>query len=470
MFDNAVYPGDEDGYGNIVTEDTGGKILNEHSGQNMLLDGTDASSTDAGDQVLMEDEVGTDQIILDRTATDGTDAGDEIVMEDAFNVVGDSILDSGGASGAILAQGTAQGTAAIGTTIFKKGNYLNTNSLINEDVVRIQDSYFYQQFSYEVTVASVLTDYIDELKASVHPAGFIPFGKVSLASQIAAKLGDPAAGGVIDYTGDDTFTPELASLFGVVFGETLDMTKAVREGPGVLDLTGGSSLKDTLIQENGVAIGDLILEETDGDNLQFESGLNIAAENSASSGDGAILLDEGAGSGRLLMETALGETATAKRFLQHVTKLKVRPEIKAPQTAYGAPLLSGIEPGSLFFDQPFIQLEDGLRDKLPAIMKDNLLLEGTDTFGTDAGDRIAFENSLDLNINSGVRIGDISNLSVKDLVELDTIGFVEGRSDDGNYYPVPEGGIVFEQSAASDELVLENYLIFITEDLSLIHI
>ena len=262
----------------------------------------------------------------------------------------------------------------------------------------------------------------------------------------------------------------MASLFGVVFGETLDMTKAVREGPGVLDPTGGSSLKDTLIQENGVAIGDLILEETDGDNLQFESGLNIAAENSASSGDGAILLDEGAGSGRLLMETALGETATAKRFLQHVTKLKVRPEIKAPQTAYGAPLLSGIEPGSLFFDQPFIQLEDGLRDKLPAIMKDNLLLEGTDTFGTDAGDRIAFENSLDLNINSGVRIGDISNLSVKDLVELDTIGFVEGRSDDGNYYPVPEGGIVFEQSAASDELVLENYLIFITEDLSLIHI
>ena len=464
LFDNAVYPGDEDGYGNIVTEDTGGKILNEHSGQNMLLDGTDASSTDAGDQVLMEDEVGTDQIILDRTATDGTDAGDEIVMEDAFNVVGDSILDSGGASGVILAQGTAQGTAAIGTTIFKKGNYLNTNSLINEDVVRIQDSYFYQQFSYEVTVASVLTDYIDELKASVHPAGFIPFGKVSLASQIAAKLGDPAAGGVIDYTGDDTFTPELASLFGVVFGETLDMTTAVREGPGVLDPTGGSSLKDTLIQENGVAIGDLILEETDGDNLQFESGLNIAAENSASSGDGAILLDEGAGSGRLLMETALGETATAKRFLQHVTELKVRPEIKAPQTAYGAPLLSGIEPGSLFFDQPFIQLEDGLRDKLPAIMKDNLLLEGTDTFGTDAGDRIAFENSLDLNINSGVRIGDISNLSVKDLVELDTIGFVEGRSDDGNYYPVPEGGIVFEQSAASDELVLENYLIFITED------
>ncbi len=463
LYDNAVYPGDEDGYGNIIREEDGGKILNEHSGQNMLLDGTDASSTDAGDQVLMENETGTDQIILDRTATDGTDAGDEIVMEDAFNVIGDNILDSGGASGVILAQGTAQGTAQIGTTITKPGGYLNTNSLIDEDVVRIQDSYFYQQFSYEVTVGSVLSAYINELKASVHPAGFIPFGKVSLASQVAARLGDPAAGGVIDYTGDDTFTPELASLFGIVFGETIDMTTGVREGTGILDPTGGSSLKDTLIQENGVAIGDLLLEETDGDNLQFESGLDIAIENSASSGDGAILLDVGAGSGRVLLETALGETVTAKRFLQHITELKVRPEIKAPQTAYGAPLLSGIEPGSLFFDQPFVQLEDGMRDKLPAIMKDNLLLDGTDTFGTNAGDKIAYESSHDLNIDSGVRIGDISNISVKDLVEIDTIGFIEGRSDDGNYYPVPEGGIVFEQSAASDELVLEDYMHFILE-------
>ena len=59
----------------------------------------------------------------------------------------------------------------------------------------------------------------------------------------------------------------------------------------VLDTTGGSSLFDAIILENGVAIGDLLLEETDGDNLQFEGGLNIAVENSQSSGDGTILLD-----------------------------------------------------------------------------------------------------------------------------------------------------------------------------------
>jgi hypothetical protein len=244
-------------------------------------------------------------------------------------------------------------------------------------------------------------------------------------------------------------------LFGVVFGETLQMTTAIREG--VLDTTGGSSIFDTIIQENGVAIGDLILEETDGDNLQFESGLDIAAENSQSSGDGSILLDAGAGSGRLLAETALGENGIAKRSLSHVTTLKVRPEIKVPKTSYGAPLASGILPGSIFFDQPMIQLEDGMRTSLPAIMKDNLILDGTDKNGTDAGDKIAHES--DLNEQSGIKLSDLSGLSINDLVEFDTIGFTELAGT----LKTNEGGIVFEQSAASDELVLEDYMHFILE-------
>ena len=455
LYDVAVFPGDEDGFGNVIDSD-GDKILNEHSGQNMLIDATDGSATDAGSQILMENETGTDQVILNQTQSDGTDSGDEVVMEDAFNVIGDTITDSSGASAKIIGQGTARGVAQIGTTITKPGGYLNTDSRIDEDIIRIQDSYFYQQFSYEVKVGAVLSDYIDELKASVHPAGFLPFGKVSLASSIAVRLGDPAAGGVIDYTGDDTFSPELASLFGVVFGETLQMTTAVREG--VLDTTGGSSIFDTIIQENGVAIGDLILEETDGDNLQFESGLDIAAENSQSSGDGSILLDAGAGSGRLLAETALGENGIAKRSLSHVTTLKVRPEIKVPKTSYGAPLASGILPGSIFFDQPMIQLEDGMRSSLPAIMKDNLVLDGTDNTGTNAGDRISHES--DLNEQAGIKLSDLSGLSINDLVEFDTIGFTEPAGT----LKTNEGGIVFEQSAAADELVLETYLMFITED------
>ena len=174
----------------------------------------------------------------------------------------------------------------------------------------------------------------------------------------------------MDYTGDDTFTPTLASLFNIVFDETLVLSTAVREGPGVLDPTGGSSLFDTIILENGVAIGDLLLEETNGDNLQFESGLDIAAENSQSSGDGTILLNDGGG--KLLAETALGANESGKRSVTHLTTLKITPQIHIPNTSYGAPLASGILPGSGFFDPPTVQLEDGLKESIPIIMQDSL--------------------------------------------------------------------------------------------------
>ena len=358
----------------------------------------------------------------------------------------------------MLSEGIANITFNVGTTATDVGNYLNTDSLVGPSINRIQDSYFYQQFSYEVSVGSVLSDYINELKRAVHPAGFIPFGKVSLASLISATVGITGAG-ISDYTGDTTtFTPEFASLFSIVFDDTIRMSHEVRNN--VLSIDGESSLFDTLIQENGVALGDLILEETDGDNLQFESGLDIAAENSPSSGDGFILLDSGIG-GRLLIETAIGENANRNRSVTHITTLRVTPDIVVPKTGYGAPLASGLLPGSIFFDRPIVQLEDGLRDKIPISMQDNLVLDGIDNSGNDAGEGILYEDSHDLNAQAGIRLSDLSGFSFLDLVETDTVGFSEPA--ERALMKTTEGAIVFEQSSASDELVLEDYMHFILE-------
>ena len=67
---------------------------------------------------------------------------------------------------------------------------------------------------------------MDSLKKAVHPSGFLPFGKVSIASQVSAALSIPAGKDVPDFTADtETFTPELAStfenLFTTVFGRRL---------------------------------------------------------------------------------------------------------------------------------------------------------------------------------------------------------------------------------------------------------
>ena len=57
---------------------------------------------------------------------------------------------------------------------------------MGEALNRIQDSVYYQQFSYEVQTSAGQAEYLDELKKAVHPAGFNIFGKVSLATLVSA--------------------------------------------------------------------------------------------------------------------------------------------------------------------------------------------------------------------------------------------------------------------------------------------
>jgi hypothetical protein len=505
LYDQVIFDGDQsDGLGNVLLED-GGRILNENSGNNLLLDGTDESGSDAGSELLMENETLGDQLALDGTDNSATDAGDEVLLEpgsNVFNLVGDTITSSNGATAKILSQGTATAEASFGTTSTRVGRYTNNDSHISDKDIRVQDSYFYQQFSYEVRVNAAISEYMNELKKSVHPAGFAPFGKIAISTQLSAGIGVTAAG-VVDATVDDTFTPELASLFRLIFGPTIKVNHGVREN--VLSTDGESSLFDSLLTENGVAIGDKLLEETDGDNLQFESGLDIAIENSPKSGDGSVLLETGTGGGLLLMETALGENGILDKSVSKVTKLSVTPQLVKTKRSYGAPLLANTLPGSLFFDRPGVQLEAGNRDKAPIIMQDNLVLDGFDEYGTGAGDRIVYEDSLDNSTSSTVKIDETGSLSISDIVSLNTVGYIEGvglesvgdnilldgtdsdATDAGssllldgtneksldagsslilngvgfrNFTEEPEGSIVFEQSAASDELVLEDFIVF----------
>ncbi len=554
LYNQTIFDGDQsDGMGDILLED-GDRLLNENSGNNLLLDGTDNSSSDAGSELLMEDETLGDKIVLDGTNNSSLNAGGEILIDNNPNFVGNVITDSGGATATIVTQGTLDADTSIGTTATRTGSYLDDDSFISEEIIRIQDSYFYQQFSYEVKVNAAVSEYMNELKASVHPAGFAPFGKIAISTQLSAAIGITAAG-VDDSASPDTFSPELASLFRIIFGPTIQVNHGMRQN--VISPDGESSLFDALLIETGVALGDKLLEETDGDNLQFESGLDIAIENSGNSGDGTVFLEAGAGGGRLLTETALGENGIINRTVSKVTKLKVTPQLVKTRKSYGAPLLGNILPGSLFFDRSGVQLEAGNRDKAPIIMEDNLVLDGFDEYNTGAGDRIIYEDYWDNSTASAVKISEISTddisnnlvldgtdssstdandsiilngtnssssnagnvlilepntsvnetaaLSISDLAKLNTVSYIESAGldseddnilldgtdsdatdagdnlvlnatnehslDDGsnillngvgfrNFTEEPEGSIIFEQSAASDELVLEDFVVF----------
>lgn len=62
---------------------------------------------------------------------------------------------------------------AVGT---EEGNWLDTRGFLNSDMY-LTDSYYYQNFSYEVQIEKSLDKYIDILKQVMHPVGNEVFGR-----------------------------------------------------------------------------------------------------------------------------------------------------------------------------------------------------------------------------------------------------------------------------------------------------
>ena len=118
----------KDSFGNIELEE-GGLLLGEIEPETgvLALDGIDSSSTHAGSSVIHE--------------VDGID----------FSVGTTTITTSGGFTGTIVGDDIAKITALVNNErndITGYGN--NIESILGEDLNRLQDSFFYQQFSYEV--------------------------------------------------------------------------------------------------------------------------------------------------------------------------------------------------------------------------------------------------------------------------------------------------------------------------------
>ena len=103
---------------------------------------------------------------------------------------------------------TSQATlsASIGTLGTTAGAYDNDKGKVSESLMKIQDSFYYQDFSYVVRVGAAIADWRGSVKKAVHPAGFAVFGEVSITTQLSAKLKTPV-------TGITSETPTLASLF-----------------------------------------------------------------------------------------------------------------------------------------------------------------------------------------------------------------------------------------------------------------
>ena len=66
------------------------------------------------------------------------------------------------------------------------GRFLNEDGFLDEKTKKIQDSYYYQDYSYVVKTGSSINIWRDSILASVHPAGWALFGQVDISTAVQA--------------------------------------------------------------------------------------------------------------------------------------------------------------------------------------------------------------------------------------------------------------------------------------------
>ncbi len=113
-------------------------------------------------------------------------------------------------------------TATFGVTSVTDtdGSFVNEDGFLSETTMKIQDSLYYQEFSYVLKVGSSINTWRDAFKSTMHTAGFYFSGQVSVQNRIDAKVKFPITGQVSGAVDTPLFSI-MNTLFTTVFGRRL---------------------------------------------------------------------------------------------------------------------------------------------------------------------------------------------------------------------------------------------------------
>ena len=136
-------------------------------------------------------------------------------------VEGDTITTSGSQTAIVAKADAMSGTVTINSGITTAGSYVNQDGHISEGSKKIQDSLYYQDFSYVIKVASSINKWRDALKRAVHPSGFYVTGEVNIQTILAGGVKQPVGAtlsqGLFSGTSDSPIYMRLNTLFNTIF-------------------------------------------------------------------------------------------------------------------------------------------------------------------------------------------------------------------------------------------------------------
>jgi hypothetical protein len=103
----------------------------------------------------------------------------------------------------------------ISAVVDRSGKFVNEDGFISDSSKKIQDSYYWQDYSYVVKTASSIATWRDDLLSTVHPAGWAVFGQVDIATKLTQLANITSVAGL---------GPALGIIFQALFGMRLGTT------------------------------------------------------------------------------------------------------------------------------------------------------------------------------------------------------------------------------------------------------
>lgn len=181
-----------------------------------IIDETITGATSGATAIHAETQAGTNiekvktvigTFAVDETIT-GTTSGATATIE-SYGLT--SIKGRTGASAS-----SAGERLGLGSAVTTFGKYVNQDGFISDSGMKIQDSYYYQDYSYVIRTASSIVEWRENVLNAVHPAGFAMFGEISRSTLLNARIKTISTHpSVIPLR--DTFTPDLLSVLEIVF-------------------------------------------------------------------------------------------------------------------------------------------------------------------------------------------------------------------------------------------------------------
>ena len=134
--------------------------------------------------------------------------------------IAETITSSSGGSATLSKLDVASATVDVVAIADTDGKFLNEDGFVSEQTMKIQDSLYYQDFSYVLKVGRSINNWRDSFKKTMHTAGFYFTGQVDLENRINLRIKAPVDG-VISGVSESPIFSILNTLFSTLFGRRL---------------------------------------------------------------------------------------------------------------------------------------------------------------------------------------------------------------------------------------------------------